>query len=179
MAKKSSKKQPIRPITAASHTDTSRPVDTGTATTITSLTPPDDTSPLTRVAFREFIELADLGAIKTFITTAASSSEGENLKLLWGRAFKEGLMAGHTLYGKTEERLKEVHDCAYETGYNEGRRDEQEDWLMDGHGYCVQQQSQHPSPGEDSGTQTDLSTTTTTSGTQTSAGAVQSDCSCG
>jgi len=94
--------------------------------------PPDNTSSatVTRVAFREFIELADRNAIKTFIATASSSPEGENLRLLWGRAFKEGLMAGHQLYGKTEEKLKEVHANGYEegfqAGYNEGWHDHQE-----------------------------------------------------
>jgi hypothetical protein len=138
MAKKSPKNQPKQP-SVANHSNISPPVDASTATII----PPDNTSESspTCVAFREFIKLADLNSIKIFITTATSSSEGKNLKLLWGCAFKEGLMAGHALYGKTEERLKEVHDCAYETGYNEGQRDEQEDWLMDGHGYCAQRQS--------------------------------------
>ena len=65
---------------------------------------------------------------------------------------KEGLIAGHALYGKMEEKLKEVQDCAYKTGYDEGRHDEQEDWLIDGHGYCIQP-LQHPR--EELSTQTD------------------------
>jgi hypothetical protein len=88
--------------------------------------------------FREFIELADLNSIRVFITTASSFPDGENLKLLWGRAFKEGLIAGHQLYGKTEEKLKVVQAEAYEegfqAGYNEGQRDTHEDWALDGHG---------------------------------------------
>jgi hypothetical protein len=123
MAKKVPKNQLKRP-NVANHADTSLPVDTGTATTTSA----------THVAFRQFIELADLSTIKIFITTAASSYEGENLKFLWGRAFKEGLIAGHQLYGKTEERLKEVQEESFQVGYNEGRRDEHEDWVLDGHG---------------------------------------------
>ena len=121
MAKKSSKHQ-------------SKPTNTSLSTAIaTNITPLDNTSP-TRVAFREFIELADLNSIKNFITTASSSSEGENLKLLWGRAFKEGLIAGHQLYGKAEERLKEVHEEGFQAGYEEGQRDERGDWALEGHG---------------------------------------------
>ena len=104
------------------------------ATITTKITPLDDTALATRVAFREFIELADLSTIKIFITTAASSYEGENLKFLWGRAFKEGLIAGHQLYGKTEERLKEVREEGYQAGYIEGQHDERGDWALDGHG---------------------------------------------
>jgi hypothetical protein len=91
-------------------------------------------APTTRTAFREFIELADLKSIKHFLDTAASSPEGENLRLLWARAFKEGLTIGHQLYGKTEEKLNEAHNSGYEAGYDEGRREEQGDWLIEGHG---------------------------------------------
>ncbi len=91
-------------------------------------------APTNRVAFREFIELADLGSIKRFIDTAASSPEGENLRLLWARAFKEGLTVGHRLYGKTEEKLNEAYDSGYEAGFDEGRREEQGDWIIEGHG---------------------------------------------
>jgi hypothetical protein len=153
MAKKSSKKQPKQP------NDTSLTVDMGTVTAA-KIKFPEDTSAPTRVAFREFIELADLNAIKVFITTASSSPEGENLKLLWGRAFKEGLIAGHQLYGKTEERMKEIHVDAYEegfqAGYNEGRRDEYGDWAIDGHGmHCGYQAT---IPCDDYGTQIEPAT---------------------
>src|SRR6266446_787859 len=90
-------------------------------------------APTTRTAFRKFIELADLKSIKHFLNTAASSPEGENLRLLWARAFKEGLTIGHHLYGKTEEKLNEAHNSGYEAGYNEGRCEEQGDWLIEGH----------------------------------------------
>ena len=103
----------------------------------------------TCVAFCKFIELASLENIKHFITIASSTPGGEDLKLLWGRGFKEGLVAGHLLHGRTEEKLKEAHDCGYEegfrdgsaskidlfqAGFDEGRRDEQEDWLTNRHG---------------------------------------------
>ena len=117
------------------HTDISLPVDMDITTT-TKIALSDSTSSATHVAFHKFIELADLNTIKIFITTASSSPEGENLKLLWARVFKEGLMAGHQLYGKMEEKLKEVHihgyEEGYQAGYNEGWCDKQKDWLMDG-----------------------------------------------
>lgn len=83
--------------------------------------------------------LSLLTSIKFFITAAALSPEGKNLKLLWGCAFKEGLIAWHHLYGKTEKRLKEVHADAYEqgfqAGYNEGWCNKKHgDWASDGHG---------------------------------------------
>jgi hypothetical protein len=118
-------------------------VDNAIATPVTSTAtaPIDDTlsaASATRIQFRDFIELADLNTVKNFITTATSSPEGENLKLLWGRTFKEGLITGHQLYGKTEERLKEAHTEAYnegfQDGYEEGRRGEHGDWALDGHG---------------------------------------------
>ena len=102
-----------------------------------NIAPPLDAlspAPTTRVAFQEFIELADLETIKHFLTAAASSPEGENLRLLWARAFKEGLTIGHQLYGKTEEKLNEAHNSGYKAGYDEGRREEQGDWLIEGHG---------------------------------------------
>ena len=141
MAKKSLKNQPKQAITTnltANTVPSARNISTP-AVTITSQPASivqTDTlaSPATRVAFREFIELADLNSIKVFITAASSSSEGENLKLLWGRAFKEGLVAGHKLYGKTEERLKVVQAEAYEEGFQEGQRNAHEDWALDGHG---------------------------------------------
>src|SRR5271155_5739912 len=105
----------------------------------------------TRVAFRHFIEIAELGNIKLFLETAASTSDSENLRLLWARAFKEGLMAGHQLYGKTVERLNEAHNKGYEEGYGEGRRDEEIDWRCEGHsGFCS-----HLQVHQDSSTQTE------------------------
>src|SRR6202522_2908797 len=108
-------------------------------------------APATRVAFREFIEIAKLGNIKLFLETAAFTSDGKNLRLLWACAFKEGLMAGHQLYGKTVERLNEAHNKGYEEGYGEGRRDEEIDWRCEGHsGFCS-----HLQVHQDSSTQTE------------------------
>jgi hypothetical protein len=84
-------------------------------------------TPAARVAFRDFIKIAELGNIKLFLETAASTLDSKNLKLLWARTFKEGLRVGHELYGKTVERLNETHNRGYEEGYNEGRRDEETD----------------------------------------------------
>jgi hypothetical protein len=107
----------------------------------------------TRVAFREFIELADLESIKHFLTAAASSPEGENLRRLWDRAFKEGLRVGHQLYVETVGKLNEVHNSGYEAGFEEGRREEQGDWIIDGHGeHCGHQPTV---VHEDTGAQTD------------------------
>ena len=135
---------------------------------------PSPTSTLpTHVAFRKFIELADLNSIKIFITTASSSSEGENLKLLWGHAFKEGLSAGHQLYGKMEERLKEVREEGYQAGYIEGQHDERGDWALDEHSlHCGYQTNipyddyGTPATTFDISTQT-VSTATVSSQTQT------------
>src|SRR6267378_2250030 len=98
-------------------------------------------SPATRIAFREFIELADLENIKLFLDTATSLPEGENLRCLWDRAFKEGLRVGHQLYVETVGKLNKAHNKGYEegysTGYDEGRQDEQIEWRCEGHsGSC-------------------------------------------
>src|SRR6267143_393025 len=94
-------------------------------------------SPATRIAFREFIELADLENIKLFLDTATSLPEGENLRCLWDRAFKEGLRVGHQLYVETVGKLNKAHNKGYEegysTGYDEGRQDEQIEWRCEGH----------------------------------------------
>src|ERR1700678_4240187 len=121
----------------------------------------------TRVAFCHFIEIAELGNIKLFLKTAASTSDSENLKLLWARAFKEGLRVGHELYVGAVAKLNEAHNEGYEEGYNEGRRDEQGDWIMDGYGL----QGEQPPVCEESGTQTEppslVDSSTSTSDTDT------------
>src|SRR5271168_2446188 len=134
----------------------------------------------TRTEFRNFIELADSETIKHFVTIAASSPEGENLKFLWARAFKEGLVAGHALYGRTEEKLKEAHELGYEQGFkeggsskidlfqagiDEGRHDEWGDWATAGHGQHCFQRAAIPINDyySSSGVQTDTPTFVTTS----------------
>ena len=109
----------------------------------------------TCVAFRDFIQLADHQSIKIFFDVAATSPQGENLKPLWDRAFKEGLRVGHQLYVETVGKLNEAHKTGYEegysTGYNEGRRDEDIDWRIEGHGgWCTPLQCH-----QESGIQTD------------------------
>ena len=163
MAKKSSKHQSKRENVANSSNTTTESTINGTTDTLAAPASSTISSEATRVAFREFIELADRNAIKNFIALASLSPEGENLKLLWGRAFKEGLIAGHQLYGKTEERLKEVyidgHDKGFQAGYDDGRRDEPGDWILDGHGmHCGYEAT---APCEDASTQTDLTADTT------------------
>src|ERR1700678_1330675 len=134
----------------------------------------------THTEFRKFIEHADLETIKHFLTIAASSPEGENLKFLWARAFKEGLVAGHALYGRTEEKLKEANELGYEQGFKEGgsskidlvqagidqgRRDEWGDWATAGHGQHCFQHAAIPIHEyySSSGVQTDTPTFVTTS----------------
>src|ERR1700678_3566776 len=107
-------------------------------------------APAAHIEFREFIAIAELGNIKDFLETAASTSDGENLKLLWARAFKEGLKVGHELYVGAVAKLNEAHNEGYEEGYNEGRRDEQGDWIINGYGLHGEQ----PPACEDSSTQT-------------------------
>src|ERR1700678_2167090 len=128
--------------------------NTGTldSNTTTASLPNDIPSPAPamRVTFREFIAIAELGNIKDFLETAASTSDGENLKILWARTFKEGLRVGHELYVGAVAKLNEAHNEGYEEGYNEGRRDEQGDWIINGYGLHGEQ----PPACEDSSTQT-------------------------
>ena len=69
---------------------------------------------------------------------------------LWARAFREGHLVGDQLYEKAMEKLNKVHKEAYEARYEEGQRDEQGDWIIEGHGTnCFP-------PQQDSSTQTNL-----------------------
>src|SRR5271155_3425639 len=150
MAPSNKPKKQAKAKTTAFPLANASPLDSGNPTA----SPSDDISSpasATRVAFRHFIEIAELGNIKLFLETAASTSDGENLRLLWAHTFKEGLMAGHQLYGKTVERLNEAHNRGYEEGYGEGRRDEEIDWRCEGHsGFCS-----HLQVHQDSSTQTE------------------------
>jgi len=126
------------------------PLDSGNHTPFLS---DDNSSPAsaTRIAFREFIQLANLDDVADFIDAAASTSDGGNLKLLWKRAFEEGLRVGRQLYVGAVNKLNEAHNGGYEEGYNEGRRDEQMDWIIDSQGLHGDQ----PPSCEDSSTQTE------------------------
>ncbi|KIM45019.1 hypothetical protein M413DRAFT_24288 [Hebeloma cylindrosporum] len=104
------------------------------------------TASTTRIAFREFIELADLESIKQFLVAASSSPDGENLKLLWARAFKEGFLVGQGSSTEIlEEKVEEARNQGFkegssskidlfEAGVYEGCHDERADWLAEGHG---------------------------------------------
>src|SRR5271168_1498475 len=126
------------------------PLDSGNHTPSLSN---DNSSPAsaTRIAFREFIQLANLDDVEDFIDAAASTSDGSNLKLLWKHAFEEGLRVGRQLYVGAVDKLNEAHNKRYEEGYNEGRRDEQMDWIIDSQGLHGDQ----PPSCEDSSTQTE------------------------
>jgi hypothetical protein len=107
MAPSSKPKKQAKAKTAASPLASTSPLNSKSHTASPSN---DILSPAsaTRVAFRDFIKIAELGNIKIFLETAASTPDGENLRLLCAHAFKEGLMAGHQLYGKTVEKLNEA-----------------------------------------------------------------------
>ena len=77
----------------------------------------------THVAFRDFIEITELGNIKTFLKTAASTLDSENLRLLWARTFKEGLKVGHQLYVGAVEGLNKAHNEGYELKDDETNRE--------------------------------------------------------
>ena len=65
------------------------------------------------IEFATFIALADPSDIKLFFEALKSSQESTNLKVFWGRAFKEGRKVGQ----------KEEYDRGYDAGYNEGYSD--------------------------------------------------------
>src|SRR5271168_3700042 len=146
--KKPKAKPAASPLAHIDNTTAPFVTNTITASPSNDITSP---APATCVAFRNFIEITELGDIKIFLETAASTSDSKNLKTLWARAFKEGLRVGHELYVGAVAKLNEAHNEGYEEGYNEGRRDEQEDWIMDGYGL----QGEQPPVCEESGTQTE------------------------
>src|SRR5882762_1725190 len=87
---------------------------TSKCATVPSSSPPLSTDPqLTgtdyTASFATFISLANLSDIKSFCEAAASSQEGFNLKVFWGRAFAEGKKVGQ----------KEEYDRGYNEGYSD------------------------------------------------------------
>jgi hypothetical protein len=166
MAPRNKPKKQEKVKTAAKPLANTGALDSNTTTTSLPNNIPSP-APAAHIAFREFIAIAKLGNIKDFLKTAASTSDGENLKLLWARTFKEGLRVGHELYVGAVAKLNEAHNEGYEEGYNEGRRDEQGDWIMDGYGL----QGEQPPVCEESGTQTEppslVDSSTSTSDTDT------------
>jgi hypothetical protein len=125
MAKKSSK-QPLKQPNVANEADTSLLVDTDSMPT----TLPDVTLSPTQITFHDFIKLADIDTINTFLTATTFTSESENIKLLWERAYEEGYENGrnvalpvlHRVRTKLEEKfehgVKRGMDLGREEGYN-------------------------------------------------------------
>ncbi|PPQ87143.1 hypothetical protein CVT26_008731 [Gymnopilus dilepis] len=127
---------------------TASPLETPTATL--NLSVETATAPTTAIAFRDFIELATLSQVKLFLATAYLLPEGQNLTLLWDRAFDEGIEAGKEEYRRRGDNVWERgHDAGYKQGFEEGERSvlnvyqlgqisgikaEQEQWIKDGHG---------------------------------------------
>jgi len=141
----------MSPSNKKTHGKAKKPTSTPLCTT--NIPPPLDMpspAPATRIAFREFIELADLESIKQFLTAASSSPDGQNLKLLWACTFKEGYIMGQALCTDAlEEKVEEACNHGYQqgfkegsslkvdlfqAGFDEGRHDEQGDWIIEGHG---------------------------------------------
>ena len=187
MAKKNSAKQKkataaVAPLvnTATSSTpveNTAIHVDNSTVPAFPVNTPP--TISASRRAFSEFIEIADLETIQTFITTASSFPESENIKILWDRAFEEGYTKGRH---SQEKKLEATYDKGYKHGFEEGfeeggsaklehfkmgleqgREDEHSGWIEDGHGqHCLEAAFR-----EDSRTRTEPVATTIDAASQT------------
>ena len=110
--------------------------------------PPTSASmmPATHITFCEFIELADFDTIKLFLTTAASTPEGQNLKHLWDHAFEKGQC---TLLHWLDKKLNNADDRGYSQGFKEGQSskfkvfatgleegcaNECSEWIAAGHG---------------------------------------------
>ena len=97
-----------------------------TATTTPEISPPDMSSH-TRVAFRDFIELADVDTINTFLAATTSTLESENLKLLWKRAYKEGFENGQKaiqpILQRVGRKLEEKFEKGVARGMNIGREE--------------------------------------------------------
>ena len=93
---KSTKSIPLHPANIISPSDTPSP------------------APATHVAFREFIELANLESIKLFLSTVVSTAEGRNLEHLWDRAFEEGQRA---LLQTLDKKLDNADDRGYARGF--------------------------------------------------------------
>ena len=83
-----------------------------------STTPPNEPKRVLDFAF--FIENADGNNIREFLDIAATTYEGQNLKLLFLRAYRVGKDAGyHEGYLEGEE---DGHNSGYNEGYVEGRK---------------------------------------------------------
>jgi hypothetical protein len=99
----------------ANKADTTLTVDTDSATT-----PPDITSSPTRVAFRDFIKLADIETVDCFLAAATSTLGSENLEALWKRAYKEGFENGQRAVQPILQRVGRKMEEKFEKGVARG-----------------------------------------------------------
>jgi len=98
-------------------------------------------TPATHVMFHQFIELANLNTITLFLTTAASTPDGEDLEFLWKHAFKEGqrvgLDEGHHFVDGMD--IQEVLKVGFEQGQAVSMAAEKQEWQTKGHGEnCIE-----------------------------------------
>jgi hypothetical protein len=119
--------------------------------------------------FRDFIKLADIDTINAFLTATTFTSESENIKLLWERAYEEGYENGrkvalpvlHRVRTKLEEKfehgVKRGMDLGREEGYNIAKG------AFDKMVTKMKARDTTKVDTSDAGTQTDPPTTTTTS----------------
>jgi hypothetical protein len=140
-----------------------------TATTSTSeLSPPDMSSP-TRIAFRDFIELADVDTINIFLAATTATSESENLELLWKRAYKEGFENGQKTIQPTLQHVGKKLEERFEKGVAKGMdlgREEGYTIAKEAFDNMVMQLKARDAPKintNDTSTQTDSPTTATAS----------------
>ena len=81
----------------------------------------------TRIAFRDFIELADVDTINTFLAATTSTLESVNLELLWKRAYKEGFENGQkaiqAILQRVRGKLEEKFDKGVARGMDIGREE--------------------------------------------------------
>jgi hypothetical protein len=161
MARKSSKTQSKQPNAA----------NFGNTATVPTTSQPADTlqvdahAPATMcTSFFDFITLATIEDVKTFLQLASTTQEGKNLEILWRRAHREGYEKGKkSLLQSLERKMKEKYEEGVERGMNLGREE----------GFTVARDAfrdalkARKANAIDSGTQTDPKTPTTSISTQT------------
>ena len=89
-------------------------------TATTSKLPPPDMSSSTRVTFRDFIKLADVNTINSFLAATTLTSESENLEALWKRAYKEGFENGQNNIQPVLRRVGRKMEEKFEKGLARG-----------------------------------------------------------
>jgi hypothetical protein len=146
------------------HIKTNSPV-TETTTNL-SESHPDDTPSRTNVAFRDFIKLADIDTINSFLSATTSILESENLEVLWKRAYEEGYERGRKML--LEDIRREMEDM-YDEGLARGKdlgREEGYTIAKEAFDNMVMQLKARDAPKistNDTSTQTDPLTTATAS----------------